>query len=280
MVRTSPTTGYYVDVFRSNQADNDYIHHNLGNSVQLNDAAGKALAVKQADSLQPFHPAYSFFKNSGQVNVTNDFIATWSVEATTPKIKTDMWMMGQKNRTVYKVAAPPTTLLSNVTPGGVNRSPQTTPTLIVRQIANNANKSPFVAVFEAYHEGEKSIKQITSLKADGNFVALHVTSTSGSQQIICQATDNNMHEPAKGLSFKGTFGVASDGKAGFDYLYLGKGALLKKGAYAIEAVSGDVSAELRKVEGKFYYTSDKAVQLSIDGFGTKVYEPGSNVLIE
>lgn len=33
MVKTAPDKGYYVDIFRSNQADNDYLFHNVGQSL-------------------------------------------------------------------------------------------------------------------------------------------------------------------------------------------------------------------------------------------------------
>lgn len=40
IIRTSPTTGYYVDIFRSRQPDNDYLYHNLGDKLAIFDATG------------------------------------------------------------------------------------------------------------------------------------------------------------------------------------------------------------------------------------------------
>ena len=145
-------------------------------------------------------------------------------------------MMGQDDREIYLVDAPPTTLRSDLTPGMVNKSPQTTPTMILRQTNNNAKSHPFVAVFEPYNEGEKSIEKISKIADSENFVCIAVESKLNSRQMILNAIDEGTYKPKENVVFQGTFGIASENDDTFEYLYLGKGELFKNGAYQIEAV--------------------------------------------
>ncbi|MCG9793095.1 hypothetical protein [Flavobacterium algicola] len=280
MVRTSETTGYYVDIFRSNQADNDYIHHNLGNAIVLKDDANTNLKLNSAADLgTKYDKAYSFFKNQQKINYSKDLNATWSITTTNPAIHTSMWMMGQENRVVYTVDAPPTTFLADITPGQVNKSPQMTPTLIVRQNNNNAEKHPFVAVFESFETDKKDINSISKLSSSDSFVSLLVNSKK-SKQYICNATDDKLYEPVEDLKFRGVFGIVSEKNNDFEYLYLGKGKLLQKGGHTIEAVGDAVSAELRIENGKYYYSSDKEVRIQLYKGESKKYPAAYNIQIK
>lgn len=280
MIRTSETTGYYVDVFRSNQNDNDYIHHNLGNSVLLKGKDNKTLELKVTNSLGTnYDKNYSFFKNQHKVNFTNDFNASWVITNTSPNMITDMWMMGQKNRELYIVDAPPTTLRDDVTPEQVNKSPETTPTLIVRQNGINGKEHPFVSVFESYETGEKSIQNIETIETSENFVSVLVTS-KGNQQYIFNAIDDKVYKPSNNIKFQGIFGVVSETKDGFEYLYLGKGKLLEHLNYKIEAVNEAISAELKFENGKYYYSSDKEVSIQIKNKKARVYPAGYTIEIK
>jgi hypothetical protein len=281
MVRTSATSGYYVDIFRSNQSDNDYIQHILGDEASFQDTKGESLNLLPVDSIgKAYHSAYSFFANPRKVDYNKDFMGRWTTNKVSPALHVDMWMMGQENREIYLVDAPPSTLRSDLTPGGVNRSPQTTPTMILRQSDNNAEKNPFVAVFESFSEGEKSIKEISKIASSDHFVALSVTSEKGGKQFICNATDEELYQPESDLSFQGILGIASENKDGFEYLYLGKGKSLKKGKYGIEGVNGAVSAELKQVDGKLYYSSDGLVKIRTPKEKAKVYPAGIQICID
>ncbi|MGQ1909162.1 hypothetical protein ACT3CE_05185 [Marinifilum sp. RC60d5] len=281
MVRTSPTSGYYVDVFRSNQLDNDYVQHILGDEVSLKDGQGDLLDLENVDRISNHHhKAYSFFANPRKIDYKNDFTATWTIDKVSPSLKTTMWMMGQDNREIYMVDAPPSTLRADITPGMVNRSPLTTPTILVRQTNNNAQKHPFVAVFESFNEGKKSVKKISKLVTSDNFVALSVSSKDGASQFICNAIDSKLYKPLSDLSFQGIFGIASENKDGFQYLYLGKGKSLTKGKYCIEAVNGEVTAELRFVDGEFFYSADAPVKISLKKGKEKEYKSGYNIRLK
>lgn len=279
MIRTSPTTGYYVDIFRSDQEDNDYVHHNLGNKHVLKNAAKGNLNMEEADLDQYPQLNYSFFKNVRKAQFEDDFWSSWEINSVSPSINIDMWMMGQANREIYQVDAPPTTIRPDVTPGQVNKSPQTTPTLIVRQTNNNAAENPFVAVFEAYNEGEKSIQEISKIETSNNFISLLVQ-TGESMQYIYNATDEDIYQPQKGTSFKGTMGISSFTGKNLQYLYMGNSKLLKEGIYQIEAVDNAATAELRMENGKYYYTSDQPIRISLAKGKIKTFPAGTNLLVK
>ncbi|PQV48977.1 hypothetical protein CLV33_104184 [Jejuia pallidilutea] len=280
MIRTSETSGYYVDIFRSDQKNNDYIHHNLGNSMVLKDDLNNTLSLQNVNDLgTEYDKNYSFFKNQRKVSYTEDFNATWTVNNTQPALVTDMWMMGQANRELYVVDAPPTTLREDVTPGQVNKSPEKTPTLIVRQNGINGKKHPFVSVFETYETGEKSIESISRIGQFVDLVGLKVASKN-SMQFILSATDQAVYKPSKDLRFQGTFAVASENNGVFEYLYLGKGNLVQYGDYKIEAKNGTVSAELKFEKGKYYYSSDKPISIQLKNGKAKTYPAGYHVEIQ
>src|SRR5690625_3109171 len=196
----------------------------------------------------------------------------------------DMWMKGQEGRTLFQVDAPSTTDLPNITPNGVNSSPETTPTLIVRQTDNNAADAPFISVFEPYEGNNKSIDKISDLSSEGSFVGVLVESNdlsmglSGRKDYIVSSSDSNTYTPAEDLSFSGMYGVASENKQGFQSLYLGSGKMLQKGSYRIESTNDEnVAAEIENKDEKFYYSADNEVNITLPISNTMEVEDDSQV---
>lgn len=281
MIRTSEKTGYYVDIFRSDQDDNDYLQHVVGNTVELKDSKGKGVKLSEVDSISnPYDRGYAFFENIKVAETEKDFISTWKTTQVEPAYLVDMWMMGQKNREVYLMDAPPSTLRSDLTPGAVCKSPQTTPAMIVRQRSNNAQVSPFVTVFEAYNEGKKAIASITKVASNEHFVCIEVDSKALGKQLILHAIDTENHQPQKEVAFQGTFGIISERDGQLEYLYLGSGQILKKGKVSIESVDGVVAAELRYEDGKYYYSANKMVKISTGNGKAKNYPAGENLVVD
>ncbi|WP_405970723.1 hypothetical protein OG496_11305 [Streptomyces sp. NBC_00988] len=271
IIRTSATTGYYVDVFRSDQADNDYVHHNLGNSLTLADAHGEPLSLTPADDLGTVNTAYSFFANPVSAGHDGDLRATWTVDASddTPRIDMRMWMLGQGGRTVYRVDGPGTTLNSNVTPGAVNQSPQTTPTLIVRQQANNAASAPFVSVFEPAKDSAGAVRGVTRLAGNDTFTALRVRSEGagelkGRVEYVLSSADDHAHSAHPHVEFTGTFGVVSLNNDTLRYLYLGSGRDLRHRDHRITA-DGDtaVAAGLVRSRDGMRYSANARVRITL-----------------
>ncbi|MFD7706597.1 hypothetical protein [Streptomyces sp. NPDC059786] len=272
IIRTSPTTGYYVDVFRSDQADNDFIHHNLGHRLALTDAHGTALRLTAADDLGTANnAAYTYFQNPVSAEHDGDLCAKWTIDASenNPRIDMRMWMLGEKRRTVYRVEGPGTTVTTNVTPNGINQKAEATPTLIVRQQRNNAAAAPFVSVFEPTAEGDRAVREVTRLGREGTFTALQVRSEGRGElhrrvEYILSSTDTDAHSPHRDVDFTGTFGVVCTVAGELSYLYLGSGRNLRHRDYRITADGeGPVAAGLVRTQRELRYSADGKVRITL-----------------
>ncbi|MFI3301956.1 MAG: hypothetical protein SNI18_02175 [Rikenellaceae bacterium] len=175
-VRVSGDAGYHVDLFFSDQNENDYIFHNVGKSLTIQDCLGSALNLYASDDLGTKHNEnYTYFKNPRKVKYTGDFIAHWDVA---DGIQVDFRHLGAPNRYLYVVDAPYSTLYRNLTPSGVSASPAATPTLIVRQNGVNGKQYPFVGVYEA-HKGSPAVKSVKKLSSKGGNMTFEVVLNDG-----------------------------------------------------------------------------------------------------
>lgn len=240
IIRTSDSTGYYVDIFRSQQMNNDYIYHNLGENLFIS-SQGKNIAMVEVSSIgcpitsssdgklaNMLQHGYNYFKSPQMAIVDKDFTAEWVLPD--DSIHMTMWMAGNKNREIYTTHPPKadhSTTLGRKSP---------TPTIIVRQNGIDGFSHPYVAVFEPWKTGHKAIDSISVLKKDTSFVAIrvHESKPSNTSQIILSATDNNIHE-VDGIKFSGTFAVVSKDDDGVQYLYLGHGTHLSYGNEALDS---------------------------------------------
>ena len=177
MVETESGTGYYLDVFRSDQPDNDYLFHNVGRSVEFVDADGRDLAMIATDGFKvKHHNAYDYFENVSYVHYDKPFKAVWRV---TDTMSMHMWMTGNRSRTLYKMDAPHTYMVKGITPENVSVVPDPTPAIIVRQEKNNAWARPFVAVFQPSMSENALIASVEELVCSPSEVALRVVFSSG-----------------------------------------------------------------------------------------------------
>ncbi|MBD3942084.1 hypothetical protein IF188_10285 [Microbacterium sp. NEAU-LLC] len=236
IVRTSPSSGFVVDVFRADQDDADYLWHNLGDSV-LVISRGALVDLAPTADLGARDSGYRFFTRSRKARVDESWRATWRVDrgiADDVALITDLWMTGVEGREVFAVDAPPTSRDGGVTPRGVNSGDRPTPTVIVRQTGRNAARSPFVAVFESAPERESRIAGVDDLGSADGFVALRVSSAGGRVDEVFSSIDDVSHEPVTGTRFAGRFGVASRDRDGFVSLYVAAGRTIVADGHGIE----------------------------------------------
>ncbi len=188
-VRCTEDAGYYVDVFMSDQNENDYIFHNVGEELTIQNKDGKELPLRKAYDLGTKHSEnYSYFKNPRKVACGNDFIAHWDV---TDDIEVDFRFIGGAGRSLYVVDAPYTTLVKDITPNGVSSSPGVTPTLIIRQNGVNGKKQPFVGVYEP-HKGAPIVKSVDKVSSTDNSMVVNVTLTDGRVDTITYTEDGGV----------------------------------------------------------------------------------------
>lgn len=260
MIRTSDDSGYYVDIFRSDLADNDYLFHHVGSSLEVTDAAGNALVTTSPEKFDKvYHEGYNWFTNIHRSEYNQTFIASWSMPE---DITARLWMTGAEGRNIYRVDAPATTMNQGLTPGNINMPPMPTPALIVRQDGNNAKVHPFIAVYEAYKNNSPNVLQVEALPVNDNCTGLMVKNANGYKDYIFNAIDMQIHIPLKNVTFCGDFGAIREDDGKVQFMYLGNGRSLKKGKISLEA-DKNVYAVIYQQNGAWHYSSTGTVKIKI-----------------
>ncbi len=271
LIKTTSDKGYYVDIFRSDLPDNDYLFHVVGRSLELKSTTGQQLPLTQVDRWEKtYHSGYDWFKNLQKVSCPDDFRASWHITTGAQPLSMQMWMLGAQGRELYNVEAPYTTLQKGLTPDNVSMAPSVTPTLVVRQTANNAWNAPFIAVFEPV-KGESAVRRLEKLKVDQSVAALCVHSEGERKDyVLSTVSPETSFTPGKQIRFEGSFGVITEMPEGVTQLYMVNGRKIEKGNCTIES-SEPVSASIYRKDGRWFFSSDGNVTIKI---GKKVYSVG------
>jgi hypothetical protein len=284
LIRTSETTGYYVDIFRSRRKDgndkkHEYLYHNIGQNVSLLGADGRSLEMKTTSELGTKDgdlKGYDYFTDKYLVPYDQDFSAVFNVALNRDKdVCMKMWMAGQEGRQIFKVKSP---VARSVSKGSVPREVQSlpVPTVIVRQNGPAWDK-PFVAVYEPYYKDDgasiSTIRTLNPKQSAGDIVGIAIDSKQGSVQYILNNTTDSKQVECEGVKFAGLFGVVSDNPKGLSYLYLGDGTMLSKDGLVIDGLGKAVNAYLEKDGQTYYYSSDSEVKISV--IGTEKTVPAS-----
>ena len=261
LIRTSPTTGYYVDVFRS-KSDlpneyHDYLYHNIGDKLVFDN---KDLAfektpnrymknanAKWIHNKQYRNPGWHFFKNVKTSKAyQKDIVATFH----TKKLKGNSVFMqlhipGFLNRTYTKVKAP----ITFEAPKPYNKLP--TPTLVIRN-KGEAWKNPFVVVFEPYNETEKpSIQSVAKLEQDGVYKGLEIVSKTSKEQLtqyVITQSKNQVFQNDE-VYFKGSYAVITlDKNKTLKSIYVGEGEEIrfKKKIFEIDRLTNSLYIDFSK----------------------------------
>ena len=223
LIRTSPTTGYYVDVFRSKSKlpneYHDYLYHNIGDKLifENKDMDFKKTPERYMGNANKEwihnkkyrNPGWHFFKNIKTSKVYDkDVKATFN----TKKLSSDAIFMqlhipAFENRQYTKVKAP----ITFEAPKPYDHLE--TPTLVIRN-KGAAWENPFVVVFEPFNENESAtIKSVQKLEKNGVYKGLKIISCTPNekwkQYVITQSKNEIFQDETLGIYFKGTFAVIS-----------------------------------------------------------------------
>ena len=268
IIRTSDTTGYYLDVYRSdNQESNQYLYHNIGNSIGLTDMQNKPLILSACDypvSKQPTTPSdppgFRFMKEyqtSGERKESTR--AVFAMENFETKTYMQVLMPGETGREYMTAQAP----LARTAPRQYSRT--LTPTLICQQ-QGEAWTRPFITIYEPYcGEDNASVTLVESVRqqAPGEFTLVKVTNRSGTQQNIFQSTNRmQVYKTAEGV-FKGAFAVVSLKGKQVEYLYLGVGQELSFGGYSLKTASPEGAANLETVPDGYVISCNQPTDIVI-----------------
>ncbi len=274
IVRTSPTSGFYVDLFRSKSTVtnrtattlngpvtdqyHDYIYRNIGEtSVDMSTDGAPLPLVSQAKRFQNDigdsydQPGWRYFSNPVVSQPTSAsfrarFVATVSG---TPRYMA-MHMPAVASREYVKVDSP--AIVDAPTPYNT----QNAPTVVVRQIGEAWAKA-FATVYEP-HLGSTggTVGSVTSLLRGGVVTGVKIESTVGGNDLVHYVManpndDETYTDGSVGLSFTGRFGIAADLGDGKVTLYLGQGSSISYAGKSMATVSGSSSqAEVRFAPGE------------------------------
>ncbi len=282
MVRTSPTSGYYIDVYRSSHpVSNEYVYHNIGHQLELKSSKGNPItqsATQFPISQKPLDPpGFSAIKNFQSTGETSqEMVALFSIkEKNKPNKYMQVFFAGESNRNFYTGMAPATK----------TADPAfryiTTPTLIARQ-SGEAVAKPFIVVYEPFSADNNSTVDSIAMEDRSDpatFSAFNVIHKNGNRQLILQSTNENKGHQKNQWRFKGHFGVINliNGKP--DYIYLGDGQEISHGPYSIISSTPNGAAHLQIKENMIELSCNQKTTLIINGLKTE-HPAGQNQLVK
>jgi len=257
LIRTSEKTGYYVDIFHSDAKDkNEYLYHNLGNSVKLFDAENNPVSVFATNELSEhvdgYGPGYKLFKNKQTTkDYGNNVLAQFRLKVENKEdIFMDMHIAGGDGREYFTAMAPK----SYTAPSEYKLLPN--PVAVIRQ-NGEAWSNPFIVVYESYSgENKNAINKVTSNSEKGISV-VNVEGKFGKQTIIQSISKEAWNKEQD--YFEGYFGIISaDNDNSISYLYLGSGKKIGSANYAIESKNKqNINANMEIFENKIIVSANQ-----------------------
>ncbi|WP_066630763.1 InlB B-repeat-containing protein [Labilibacter marinus] len=265
-IRTSETTAYYFDMFRSKSLGtnnfHDYIYHNLGDEMHIFNSDEQELSVSATTRYQNdigdthASPGWRFFE---ETKVTEFVDAATKVRFDLNETNTYMTMFAPAGvaREYTKALGPGT----REAKGGYED--KKTQIIAVRQQGEAWNK-PYVHIFEPSKSANTSVKSVEHLYTGDVIVGAKVYSQVGDKVvtdfIICQEDASQVFALAEeGITFTGRFAVVrKEQKLDKAYvtLYIGEGTSLVYGEHSLDADNDkkgqkviEVAADMSRVIG-------------------------------
>jgi hypothetical protein len=259
-IRTSETTGYYFDMFRSKSLStnnfHDYIYHNIGDETNVMTMDGTHLSVSPTsryqndigDSRQS--PGWRFFEQTNVTEATDEAIhIRFDLNETSTYM--NMFAPAGVAREYTKALGPAT---REARGGYINKKTQI---VAIRQMGE-AWERPYVHIFEPSKFANTSVKSVEHLYDDDAIVGAKVISEIGDKTvedyILCLPDSKSSVTLSNGISFTGRFAVVryeQDLEKALTTLYVGEGDSLSFGDLNLKA-SADRKGVL-VAEGEPYF---------------------------
>ena len=296
IVRTSATTGYYVDVFRSQSAlpnqFHDYLYHNFGDALDLTSADRPLTLAASPDRFVPvtgarwaqnrtyLYPGWHVFKSAQTSaptaeDVTVQFTATKLLPA---PAHMRLFIPGAVGREYSSALAP----VTKEAPAPYDKSP--TPVLVIRQ-RGEAWTHPFAVIYEPSSDSDQSgrIQSVTALGDDAKFSGLKVVSKIDGHIVtqlivVLPSADGVFEDTALGIFFRGRYAVIGlDDHDECTSLYAGEGTRLAYKGIELVSASGAVTASFAQLAGSTTtLTATSSALLTLpDGRRFKSRAPGA-----
>ncbi len=276
IVRTSPTAGYYVDIFRSKKMRggdkfHDYYYHNLGQTMEVQDAAGNPmeLTAEEKVGFAGGHLyALDYMWGEQFAATSEDYQVEWKIDfpGNQEDVFMNLWMKGNENREIMSINSPPCkSFKSNKDfPYEVDKDPFLT--FIARQ-HGEAWDNPFISIYEPYTSTEgKSIASITGFddeNGDKSFAGVALVHKSGRKDFVLSSFGGHV-AAYKDMQTDATYAMIGVESASNFEMFMGHGTQLKYGDYTI--TTKECGNVLLKCEGgKFILHNEVPVTITVKG---------------
>ncbi|MFR9602544.1 MAG: hypothetical protein SNG02_01595 [Rikenellaceae bacterium] len=280
IVRTGETTGYYVDIFRSkkkrgNDRFHDYYYHNLGQTMEIQDAKGNPMELTAEEKIGfagGHLYALDYMWDEKFAATSDDYQVEWKIDYPDGKedILMNLWMKGNDDREIFSILSPPCKSFKSNSqfPYEVSESPYLT--FIARQ-HGEAWDNPFISIYEPYTSTEgKSIESITGFddeNGDKSFAGVALVHKSGRKDFVLSSYDLKMAK-YQNMESNGAYALIGITSSSDFELFMGNGTKLQYGDYKIEAEQvGNVV--VKSEGGKLTMDNEVPVTLTINGKSKK-----------
>ena len=265
IVRTSPASGYYIDIFRSvsNTTNNfhDYLFHGLGDVMEIK-TGDNALGLTDTPDRYPIEagaprnqPGWQYYSNPKTSALTTDAItARFDLQATNDYLHVSV--PGGVDKEYSSALAPPTQDVSN---GYDNKDTQ----MFIMRKYGEAWDEPFIAIYEPSGNAQSTIKSTEYIFDNAKVVGVKVVSEVNGQEITDMVLSNDddnvsVNLPGLNIAFTGRYAVVrTEVKTGATdvSLYIGEGQQI---TFIDETLNGDVD------DGKAYLEYTLNYELSAE----------------
>jgi hypothetical protein len=271
IVRTSETTGYYVDIYRSdNEVSNDYVYHNIGDGLSFLSQSRESINTKTTEypRTERDFPGFRYFTDVEKLeNHKGPLVGLFPIVCDEGDYSFMQVVLPASDNKVYFKAKSPA-----VKTAGRHYNNKALPVFTIRA-EKEAWSEPFIAVFEPFHsDGKQSVSSVEKIAhlCNENNTVLKVSHVNGSAQMVFQGNDDVVEVKNNQMAFSGHFGIVSLNGKQVNKLYLGQGRLLSYGNISLLAQHGNTSAEVNVINAKSYnVTCNEPVILEINGAKAK-----------
>lgn len=237
ILRTSPTTAYYFDMFRSKSNSSkqihDYVYHNISDKVVVTTQDGKNLTFSSTNKYTnhdntTMSPGWRLFENKMSTAAITDAVkARFELTSTCM----NMWMPGGQSREYTTAVGPETRDIANKSSDyAYSYLSKKTPIMVIRQNVSAWDK-PFVVVLEPAQGTKTSIKSVDNIMSGNKIIGAKVVSdVSGkliTDYILCNDVSNVKLTVGEDIEFTGRYGVVRVNQDNTGELYIGDGTSLK-----------------------------------------------------
>ena len=278
VVRTSNSTGYYFDLFRSKSLGtnnfHDYVYHNVGDGVTIVDENNNPLSLtSKSDRYKSIptvfnnktihFPGWHYFQDVKTSNTTKVGVKA-TIAMTKQGARYMHILMPKGEDREYTACKGPATIEAQMGYADVK-----TPVFTVRHLGEAWNK-PFISIFEPSRKTNGAVKSVENLyegnKIVGAKVVSNVNGTTITDFIISNENNSDVFESSYlGLKFTGRFAIVrtqkeSDKETMDVSMYIGEGQEL---TYLEDSLTADTQGKgYKEVLNRPLSVSDSSISAS------------------